>query len=250
MLSDRDSLDVTMAKMAAMNPNFRGLCFLHQLYASSDANKTSLDTDLEKHKERGDVRAMMTQLGVALLKNTDYLEELRRAESKEGKGEAYYSALRKFSGLMQQFNKMSITKTELIQSHGFTSGEISELQSALFLLSRRDVEVQGLYWLYCPYFSHVITDLTNMRSKILRAIKRSRFKEMSASALRGVVMAGRGASEKKKKRDTEWDNTNTSTGQALAGERDLACYYFMDLVGSGQAKAVLTPGGSTMYRIK
>ena len=102
------------------------------IHAFPGANKTSIDTSLNKHKESGDVLTFQTQLGVAIMKNTDYLEELRRAESKDGRGKAYYSGLRKFSVLMRQFKKTSITHAELTNSHGFTSTEIVELQSALF----------------------------------------------------------------------------------------------------------------------
>ena len=242
ILSKDDSLATAMSEIASMHPAFRRVCFMHQLYAFSDASKTSLDASLEKHKECGDVCIFQTQLGMALMKNIDYLEELRRAESEDGKGEAYYSALRKFSVLMSQYRKVSITHTELTQSHGFSSVEVTELLSALFLLSRRDVEVQGLYWLYWPRFSHVLTDLTNMRAKMLRAIKRSRFKEMSASALRAVVAGGGRGTSTGVKRGREGGAKDGAGGR-------LALYYFMDLVGSGHAKAVLTPGGNVMYRL-
>ena len=122
-LPPNDSVPAYMAEIASMNPAFRGVCFLHQIHAFPDVNKTSIDGSLNKHKEIGDILTFQTQLGLALMKNTDYLEELRRAERKDGRGNEYYSGLRKFSNLVKQFKKTSITHAELTNSHGFTSGK-------------------------------------------------------------------------------------------------------------------------------
>ena len=98
------------------------------------------------------------------------------------------------------------------------------------------MEVRGLYWLYWPHFSHVITNLVNMRAKMMRTIKRSRFKEVSAAALRAVV--------------TGVEKRDMSTAAKAKGSAPLTHkYYFLDLLGSGNAKAVRTPGGSSMYRL-
>ena len=266
-LSSNDELMHCMTEIHAMNPIFKGVCFLHQLYAFSDANKTTLDKVLEKHKESGEVRIFQTQFGLALMKNSDYCEELRCALRKEGRGKVYQSAISKFSALMNNFNKISVTKSEMVDVHGFSEEELQELQSSLFLLNRRDVEVTGLYWLYWPHFSRLLTDLSAIRTKMVAAIKRSRFKEMSASALQAVVVPAtrphakaklilESAARRKKcirEDDVEQEQDpplGKKGGASLAAaSAGVARYYQLDLVGSGMAREVKTHSGGSIFRL-
>ena len=123
----------------------------------------------------------------------------------------------------------SVTHKELTSEYGFKGEEVLQLKLSGFLLNRRDVDVEEVYWIYWPFFASVITDLTETRSRLIAAIKRSRFKEVPASVLEKLI------SRKEK------DGTARKTAMQ---------YYALYLVGSKKVREIVTPGGKSMFRLQ
>jgi hypothetical protein len=123
----------------------------------------------------------------------------------------------------------SVTHKELTSEYGFKGEEVLKLKLSGFLLNRRDVDVEEVYWIHWPFFASVITDVTETRSRLIAAIKRSRFKEVPASVLEKLI------SRKEK------DGTARKTAMQ---------YYALDLVGSKKVREIVTPGGKSMFRLQ
>ena len=247
LLDDTKLYDLlgVISTIASLSPMHKGLCWLGQVYALSKRNKTWVDCALERLREERLVRIFHTSnLGVAMMLNETYINEVRLArivatspvkdkndsDDTDGHLDAELGeALSKFIALLEKSSMCSVTLNELESEYDLKKEEVLKLKLCGFLLNRRDVDAEEVYWIYWPCFASVITDLTQTRSRLIAAIKRSRSKEVPVSVLEGLVLRG-------KKKNGAAGRTTTQ-------------YYTLDLVGSRKVREILTPGGKIMFRL-
>ncbi len=227
----------------------KGVCWLKQVYeVFSVHGKTWVDSGLAKLCEAKLVRLIVThaqsaKFGVAVLLNEKYVNEVRLTwtnamlhptkASGTCRNTQLCSALSKYIAFLEKSNATSVTLRELQDEHSLESEECSYLVNSRFILPRRDVDVCGVFWVYWPYLARVIAQLTAMRTTVIDALRKLRYKEISEVALvKLLTLSGR--------------TTPSGTGSPDG----LTEYYVLDLLGNGLIHRDRAPGGKNIYRLR
>ncbi len=149
----------------------------HQLY-SFIANRTAVDKELEQLKGKNVVRVLKTSsVEYAIVPTEPYL---KLADSSLPKDTAcvFRSVLSSSAGLSVEMEKFTLVCDPTIDIQGIVHAAIR----AGFLLPRRDIE--NAYWISHPFIGMLSRDLYKGRAELLRAITRSKYKELRENDLR------------------------------------------------------------------
>lgn len=183
--------------------------WLHQLYALIP-NRTLVDREVEELRRAMGVRLLNTPLGQAIMRADAYIEDL--VENKEEE------AVARFEKWLMTADNISLS----LAGSSLSSSDVDVLLQLGWLASRRDVNVQDVYWVSHPGMSKVVTSLLAVRRKVVGMIARTRYKEMAQKDLKGKIL-----------------------GQHLHAETS---YYHYDLIGSGCVDVVKTASGGAVFR--
>lgn len=183
--------------------------WLHQLYALIP-NRTLVDREVEELRRAMGVRLLNTPLGQAIMRADAYIEDL--VENKEEE------AVARFEKWLMTADNISLS----LAGSSLSSSDVDVLLQLGWLASRRDVNVQDVYWVSHPGMSKVVTSLLAVRRKVIGMIARTRYKEMAQKDLKGKIL-----------------------GQHLHAETS---YYHYDQIGSGCVDVVKTASGGAVFR--
>ena len=122
----------------------------------------------------------------------DYLSDLEKSINAINNNKEMTAALLKFKHWIQFSDKMSIFRNELMDGtieklntkHPLSNIDIDHIISIGYLSYRRDVTVNDILWFSHPKIGELVQIMTSVQSKILLALNRRRYKEISLKELK------------------------------------------------------------------
>jgi Serine-threonine protein kinase 19 len=199
-------------------------CFVHQLYSTmpgAGLSKTRIEEDLSSLRSSFEVRVIHTPLGQAVMRSSTYLSDVEAAGS-QCHDAVDKSALDKFLQWVRISSHISVSFKSTEMGGILSDAEVAKLVNLGFLSSRRDVDVEQVFWVTHPKMKALVTNILSTRKAVLNAISRTRFKEISETELQ------------KRKIDS----------QILSPK-----FYHLDLLGSGAITRVTTASGQAWFRV-
>ncbi len=185
----------------------------HQLY-SFIANRTAVDKELHELKLNNVVRIFKTSsINYAIVPTEPYLK-LAESSLPADAAWVFRLVLSSSAGLSVEIEELKLVCDPAMDVQGIVDATIR----AGFLLPRRDIG--NAYWVSHPFIGMLSRDLYNGRTELLRAITRSKYKELRENDMR-----------KKKFK--------------FSGENGLGFEFILrDLLGLGKIVRFSTPSGS------
>ncbi len=166
-----NSTDGSLSRMAAP-------VLWHQLY-SFIANRTAVDKELQGLKVQNAVRILKTSsIDYAIVPTEPYLK-LAESSLPAGAARVFCLVLLSSVGLSVEIEKFQLVCADATMD---IQGIVDAATRAGFLLPRRDIE--NTYWISHPFIGILSRDLYKGRAELLRAISRSKYKELRESDLR------------------------------------------------------------------
>ncbi len=185
----------------------------HQLY-SFIANRTAVDKELHELKVNNVVRIFKTHsIDYAIVPTEPYLK-LAESSLPADAAWVFRLVLSSSAGLSVEMEKFKLVCDPTVDIQGIVDAAIR----AGFLLPRRDIE--NAYWISHPFIGMLSKDLYNGRAELLRAITRSKYKELRENDLRKKNLK-------------------------LSGKNGLGFEFVLrDLLGLGKIERFSTPSGN------
>ncbi|XP_071496385.1 inactive serine/threonine-protein kinase 19-like [Diadema antillarum] len=152
----------------------------HQLYSIIHC-KTQVDKEVDELREKKEIKLFRFGKDVdefCIVFVDDYCDHVRKIAS----GLSLSPVIERFlSEIIKKLNNITFTRQTLCDVHGFKDQEIGQLVNA-GLLTARDV---GSWWLSIPGAGVFMKNFSKGREAVLRAIRKSRYREILQKELEG-----------------------------------------------------------------
>ncbi len=150
----------------------------HQLY-SFISNRTAVDKELQQLQGNNAVRIFKTSsIDYAIVPTEPYLK-LAESSLPADAACVFRLVLLSSAGLSVEIEKFKLVCDDATMD---VQGIVDAATRAGFLLPRRDIE--NAYWISHPFIGMLSRDLYKGRAELLRAISRSKYKELRENDLR------------------------------------------------------------------